>query len=172
MVDTGNVYALQYASFIKDIPLISSNLNIEDESIPFYEIVVHGYVQYVGEAINTSLNEKLNILKSVETGAGIYYKWMYENDEIMNNTKYMYSNYSICYNDQINKAATIYKKMNEILKGTQNATIDEHVKLQDNVYKTVYSNGVAVAVNYNKVSVVIDGITIGPEDFSEVGGVK
>lgn len=172
MVNGGNAYTLKYATDILNMPLTSSSLNIEDEMVPFFQIVVHGYVQFAGEAINTSLNQVQTLLKSVETGAGLYYKWMYEPDDVLKETKYENTMYSLNYNTWIDDAAETYKSVNAVLAGTQNAVIEDHQKLQENVYKTVFSNGTAVIVNYNRYDVTVEGTKVGAENFAAVGGAR
>lgn len=172
MVNSGNGYVLPYVSDILEIPLTSSYLKVQSESVPFYQIVIHGYVRYAGEALNTTLNTRHMLLKSVETGAGLHYKWMYETDDVFSNTKYMYSKYSLHYANWLNDAADIYRKVNSALKGTQDALIEDHIRVEENVYKTVFSNGLAVAVNYNRYPVKVDGISIDAEDFEVVGGMN
>ena len=40
------------------------------------------------------------------------------------------------------------------------ATIDKHEEVQEDVFRTVYSNGVTVLVNYNTEAVTVDGVTL------------
>ena len=73
MVDVGNAYALPYVTDVADIAMDNSGLYFAEESVPFMQIVTHGYVSYTGEALNLSDNYDMLILKSVEYGAGIRY---------------------------------------------------------------------------------------------------
>ena len=169
MVDGGNAYTFSYAGVMLDVPLVSSRVTIEDRMVPFYEIVTHGYIEYAGEAINTSQDHVQMLLKSVETGGGLYYRWMYAEDAVLKDTEYACFMYSMNYDTWIADAAKTYKRVNEALKGTQTATIDAHRKVAPGVFETVFSNGTAVIVNYNETSVLIDGKTIGARDFARKG---
>ena len=40
--------------------------------------------------------------------------------------------------------------------------MDRHEKVADGVYRTTYSNGQSVVVNYNGKSVEVDGVSIPP----------
>lgn len=46
MVETGNIYAAMYADYITNLATESTGFDLADESIPFYQIVMHGYVSY------------------------------------------------------------------------------------------------------------------------------
>src|SRR5690606_1629587 len=54
MADGGNAYALPYVTDITNAPLSNSRFKLEDEAIPFYQIVIRGYIDYTGEPYNLS----------------------------------------------------------------------------------------------------------------------
>ena len=170
MVDGGNAYSLPYADVILDLPLTSSRTTSEDRMVPFYQIVVHGYVEYAGEPLNTAQNYRQTLLKSVETGAGLQFKWMYARDSILKDTKYAYTMYSLHYGTWLEEAADVYRRVNEVLGGTRNAVIEKHREIASNVFETVYSNGISVVVNYNDVPVELEAGTVGAMDFMRIGG--
>lgn len=165
LTEGGNAYVLPYVDTVVDLALMSSYLAIEDESVPFYQIVVHGYVTYMGEAVNTAQNYRENLLKTVETGAGLYFKWMYAPDDTFHDTNYQYDNYSLCYKNWLSDAGGIYGRITEVLRDTAGETIEGHQKLAEKVYQTTFSNGVSVIVNYNAAAIELDGVVIGAEDF-------
>lgn len=169
LVEVGNAYTLPYASAIVNIPLDSSRFAVEDESIPFYQMVLHGYVEYAGEPLNLAQDYKRSILKSVESGAGIYYKWIYGENTLLKKTDYE-NMFSLNYKSWINDAAEIYNRVNNDLKHVQGQRIVGHSKLAPDVYKTQYEDGTRVIVNYNTVDVDVDGTTVKAEDYQVMKG--
>lgn len=166
LADGGNAYALPYLSDITDAPMSSSRFKLEDEEIPFYPMVVRGYVNYTGKPYNLSTytNSKQYILKSLEYGSGVYYEWIYEPNHKVKDTEFD-DLYAVNYEQWINQAAEMYLEVNGILKNVQNQRLTGHEKLADGVYKSTYENGVYVVVNYNRTAVLAEGRSIEAESY-------
>ncbi|MGN7761361.1 DUF5696 domain-containing protein [Paenibacillus sp. 22594] len=166
LADGGNAYALPYLSDITDAPMSSSRFKLEDEEIPFYPMVVRGYVNYTGKPYNLSTytNSKQYILKSLEYGSGVYYEWIYEPNHKVKDTEFD-DLYAVNYEQWINQAAEMYLEVNGVLKNVQNQRLTGHEKLADGVYKSTYENGVYVVVNYNRTAVLAEGRTIEAESY-------
>lgn len=163
MVSTGNAYTLPYADMVTDLPMGDSRYYYE-EQVPFLQIVLHGYVNYTGQAINLADSVEINYLKSVEYGAGLSYTLNEIESKQVKDT-----NYSELYTTEFERwfddAVSRYKKLEEATGGTQSSVIVNHEKIQANVYRTTYENGTTVTVNYNSSDVVIDGVTVPATDF-------
>ena len=52
MEEGGNAYTFGYVSDIIDAPVEYSQFYIIDEQVPFYQMVIHGSIDYSGEALN------------------------------------------------------------------------------------------------------------------------
>jgi len=170
MADGGNAYALPYLSDITNAPLSSSHFKLEDEEIPFYQMVIRGYIDYTGSPYNLSTytNVQQYILKCLEYGAGVYFEWIYEPNYKVKDTEYNQL-YSVNYELWMEQAADIYQKVNTALKSVQNERMIAHEKLGEGVFKTVYENGTYVIVNYNRTQVTVDGKTVKAESYV-IGG--
>lgn len=169
MITGGNQYAVPYADYITDMNIASRPVNIIDEQVPFYQMALHGIVNYSGEAINLSENEEENILKSAETGAGLYFTYIYENTDVLQDgkyTKYYACNYDQWKDDTVN----LYNKFNETLGDTYNQYITGHEKVADGIYKTTFENGKSVVVNYNYENYDYKGTTVESRNFAVVKG--
>lgn len=169
MANGVNDYALPYTSHILNMPMDSSGYSIEDESIPFYQIVVHGYVAYAGEPINLASDYNRAILKTAETAAGIYFTWIYSENSLVKDSDYNYL-YSVNYEAWLSKALELYKRMNAAFADVQDKVIVDHEKLGKDVYKVTFEGGKSVIVNYSKAPVSIDGITIEAESYKILEG--
>jgi len=168
MVDEGNGYTLPYVRNILNMPLDHSLFNILDESIPFYQMVIHGFVDYAGEPINLAGNMDRVILKSIETGAGLYFKWMMHSDRsVLVDTEYS-DFYSISYHDWKEEAISLYTRYNQSLNDISNQRIINHEKLDVDIYMTTYENGTSVIVNYSNNSFEFQGKVIPANDWNVV----
>ena len=171
MITGGNQYAVPYADFVTDMNIASKPVNLIDEQIPFYQMALHGLVNYSGEALNLAEDEEESILKSAETGAGLYYTYIYENTSVLQDGKY--TRYYACNFDQWKEdTVNLYNKFKEQLGDIYNQFITSHEKVADGVYKTTYENGKTVLVNYNYNDYNYEGTAVPKRDFVTIGGEK
>ncbi|HOP94159.1 MAG TPA: DUF5696 domain-containing protein [Dictyoglomaceae bacterium] len=161
---SGNFYILSFAKMIVDMPLDSSNFAIETEPIPFYQMVIHGYIPYSGKSGNLRENQKKEFLRMIEYGAIPYYTFTYEDSSYFKKSFYneMVSSH---YKDWIDQAANEYHKIKDLYSYILNIPIDKHQKIMEGVYRVLYKNNVEVVVNYNKKAVNYKGKKINGEDF-------
>jgi len=164
MVDGGFAYTLPYVEHVLNIPLTSSEYMIFDENVPFYPLVLHGFVNYAGEPVNLAQNYRRNLLKIIETGAAPYFKWSYAEPQAVKQTRYDYL-YALCYQDWFSEAVEFYAHAGAVLAQVQGQRITGHRQVEKDVYQTTYENGIKITVNYNKVPVQIGGITIEGESY-------
>lgn len=166
----GNAYALPYADHILEAPLSGGGNNIIDEQVPFYQMVLHGYVNYAGEPLNLGADQdsRLYLLNMLETGASPFVLWSYQPSSMVKNTAFDYL-YSIQYTDWLETAAQLYTEANEVLRKVSGKSIVHHSQIADNVYQTEYEQGLSITVNYNEHQVEVNGILIEARSYI-VGG--
>ena len=162
----GNLYSLAYLTDVIDAPLGNTGYKIEDESIPFYQTVLRGYIDYASAPFNMStyLDNQEYILNALEYGSNINFQWIHESNEVVKNTEFDHL-YSVNYERWFDQATEIYHEVNDILKKVKNVPIQSHENLGDNVYRTVYENGIYVVVNYGLETANIDGNAIEPQSY-------
>lgn len=162
----GNLYSLQYLSDVINVPVSNSGFKIQDESIPFYQMVLRGYVDYATTPFNLStyLNDQDYILNALEYGSNINFQWIYESNDLLKDTDFDHL-YAVNYERWIDQAVEIYHETNDFLKHVQGEPIRSHEELEADVYRTTYDNGAYVIVNYGLESVNIDGYTIEPQSY-------
>ncbi|MDR2447506.1 MAG: DUF5696 domain-containing protein [Treponema sp.] len=165
LVNTGFLYTAPYADFITDIPLVDQAFGITDISIPFYQIVLHGLVPFAGRAINLAEDYRLNLLKSIESGAGLYFSFMTEDSAILQETKFRQF-YANEYSKWVGDADAIYQRFARDFDGLFNQKIDSHEILAPNVTLTIYENGAKVLVNAGKTSCSYEGRNVAPYDYA------
>lgn len=169
--DNGNDYRFPYVQYMVDAPLYSNGYRILDEEVPFYEMVIHGYISYAGEAINLSDDYETTLLKSIECGAGLYFEWIYEDNSLLKETDYDYL-YSVYYGDWIDQAAEDYQKVASVLAGLEGQQIVQHEIIDENVRITTYEDGTEIIVNYGSNAAEVNGTTVGAMDFAVVKEVN
>ena len=161
----GNAYILDKADYIYDLPKVGSNISLLNRDVPFYELVVHGYVPYSLDIPgNMSVDYKVEKLKWIEYGAEPTYLLTQEMSE-----KFKDSNVGNAFSTEVatweDDVAAIAKEFNKNLAFTNNNTMQEHLAVADNVYRVTYSNGYKVYVNYNTEAVTVDGLEVLAEDY-------
>ena len=174
MVNEGNLYTLPYVDSVVNAPITSTGYSIIDRCIPFYQIVLHGYVNYSGVPINTVLaedfrNEEDYKLKLIETGSRPYYQGSYSESVKLRDTEYDHL-FSLNYNKWKDEAVKFYQDFNSIYKDLQDQRIIGHDNLENNVYMTTFEDGTAVIVNYNQTEVNIEDVNIGAKDYKVIEG--
>lgn len=164
-----NAYALKYVDELVNISTNTNGYLMVDQEIPFYELVIHGCIDYAGNAVNLSnASDILELeLKMIEYGQAPHFTFSYENS---NEIKYTGLNrmYSTDYQDWEEDAIGIYQYVNEALSKVSGALIVKHETI-DGVAKVTYDNGVIIYVNRTNGDVTVDGITIGARSY-KLGG--
>ncbi|KOY16887.1 DUF5696 domain-containing protein [Paenibacillus xylanivorans] len=153
-----------------DAPSGSSRFNITDEEVPFYEMVIHGYMDYAASAMNTSGDQDMRkqLLRSLELGSAPQFQWTYEPSSKLKLTNYD-SAYATDFAYWVDDAAALYKEANEVLGNLRNHPITEHERVQNGVVRVTYSGGASILINYTDDPVTIDGITVGGADYAAEG---
>lgn len=160
-----NEYAAVYAADILLTSSKSSGYDLEDVSVPFYQMVFHGYVNYSMGASNLASNPADKTLKCMEYGAYPLFSLVGENvDELISSRlddiySADYKNWSVFIQDQ-------YKQINSVLAGVQTAAITGHQILGTDLRMTEYSNGTKVYVNYGDAEAQADGIIVPAVGFA------
>lgn len=168
MINMGNDYALPYADMVTNMDLAGSGYTILDEEVPFYQIAVHGYVNYTGSPLNISGNTEKDILESAEYGAGLSFSLMRETVFALQKTLYTeyYASDFAAWHDRMME---IYNRYNAELGHVFNQEITGHDKLSEILACTTYEDGTRVYVNYGFTDVVLaDGTEVPARDYKVV----
>ncbi len=170
-VEGGNAYVLSVADMVTDIPTTDSNYQMTTKSVPFYQIVVHGYVEYTGEALNLASNFDKTLLKYIEYGYLPYFELTYESADYLIDTDYneLFTSQYSSWKDRVVEA---YEAMSEALGDVRTQAITSHEEVASDVYCTTYENGTRIYVNYTSSAVTVDGVEVGSMDYSVVKGTN
>lgn len=171
MVDHGNSYALPFADTVLNVPMRSSNQNLFNREVPFFQMALRGYIDYAGIPINLSGGWHVNMLKTLETGSYPYFIGSYAKSSEVKATDFDQL-YALYYGDWLPFASELYATLNNALGRVQGQRIVDHQELASRVMQTTYENGVTIIVNYNNVTVEVNGHVVGGEDFIIVEGER
>ncbi len=125
-----------------------------DKSVPFWQMVYHGYVlsNPYTQTVNATLKDKRTVLKMIEYGGRPSY---YFYSAFMENGKnWMGNRDALCDTDtqlketvaKIREGAALYDRLSSI----HTAFMDNHEEVAENVYEVTYSDGTVIRVDYNK----------------------
>lgn len=151
-------YAFPYADVITDVPVFSSQFDVEDEAVPFYELVVGGSAALYSAPINESGNMREMLLKAVEYGVSPTFLLMTAQRDALQDTEYQ-KYYSLCWGDWEQEIKDVLAEC-QSLDGVLGQRIVSHEKLGEKVYATGFENGETVYVNYGQEDVTVDQITV------------
>ncbi len=169
MAKKANAYMLPYVNSIFEISNTSSMFNLTDASVPFYQMVIHGSVEYSGEPINLNGDARKTFLQAVEAGSGMYYRWCYASNGDVKDL-WFDGMYSLSYESWIDDAIKMYKEYNDILGATADEYIVAHENVAEDVNKVTYSDGTTIYVNYNSYDyTAADGTVVKAESFAKGG---
>lgn len=126
MTDNGNAYTLKYVDHLLNVNLDSSRFMRATCAVPFVGLVLHGYVQFAGTALNMEGDANYAMLKAIENGASLYYILSYRNTaelkEFSTLSQYYSVNYAIWKDDLISQ----YQELNSLMADLQTKLIINH----------------------------------------------
>lgn len=164
MVNMGNDYAVPYASMVTSMDLRGNDYTILDECIPFYQLAVHGYIDYTGYPLNNSGDDTQELLYSAEYGAGLQFTLMNESSFVLQKTLYP-EYYGSSYSAWRDRMIDIYTRYNEELGHVFNQEMTGHDNISDTLSCTEYADGTKVFVNYDYEDASADGYDIPARDY-------
>ena len=164
MINMGNDYAVPYVDMVTNMDLHGSGYTILDACVPFYQLALHGYIDYTGEPLNICGNYEEEFLNSVEYGAGLSWTVMQESPFILQKTMYTEfygSEFDVCRKD----IAETYGRYNRELGHTFCQEMSDHSFVTKEVTCTTYDDGTKVYVNYAYEDFDANGIHIPARDY-------
>ena len=155
-------YAIASASSIVGAPLTTTLDPIVNYTIPFYELVLSGLVDYSMEIINGTNDYSVEwyLAKAAETGSNLYFQLAYKDNSILLETDYT-QYYRVHFDQWKDTIIDMTKRLNQL--GIHGGHLVKHETINVNglfIAKVEYSNGIKLYVNTNSRDVIYDGKTI------------
>lgn len=167
MVNAGNDYSLKYADFITNMSLHGNEYAILDATVPFYEIVMHGYKNYAGLPVNLGYEQEQIILESAECGAGLFFVFMEASEEAIQESDFT-EYYSANFDSWKERLPELYDDYNKNMAPVCNSLISNHEYLTNSVTVTSYENGYKVYVNFGNVDYADDKVLVPARQYRVV----
>lgn len=150
----GNSYSLPNVTWIDGLSYDSSYDFMIDETVPFYPIVVHGYVPYSFDEGNFRNDVEAEFLKAIEYGALPSYFLTHDEARKLKDAYWgLFSSHYAKWADRIGDEYAQFDKLAKLF----NQRIVNHEKRADGVFATTYEDGTTVVVDYNKETFVTEG---------------
>ncbi|OXS58082.1 hypothetical protein B1A99_15770 [Cohnella sp. CIP 111063] len=154
-VQRGEQYALGHADYIEELPHSSSRDFIVDETVPVYQIAVHGTVAYSTAPGNLRDVYEDEMLRAIEYGAIPSFTLTYAESRVLKGTDYqdLFSTEYAVWKDRILEDYDSFDR----LAGVLHQPIADHEKAAEGVYVTTYEDGTRVTVDYNTKQFGVEG---------------
>ena len=144
----GNGYSLKNSSRLFGIPMEDSGYFFTDETIPLYQMVVHGLIPYSGDPQNLFYDPQLQY---PQNGGVRLYAVLPIHDELRRRSEghLLQRSLQLRLQDWSAQSFSQYKEMNEKLQTVWSQPMKTHRKLQKDLYEVGYADGTRVFVNYS-----------------------
>ena len=150
MISEGaNAYALPYLDAVLGAPTTHSGYDIEDEAVPFYQLVLNGVMDYTTPALNLSSDVKGMFLWALESGSRPLYMLAENEGAALEGSYSRY--YSIDSANWIDTVAAQYAGFRAIWDKTDGMAIASHELVAEGVALVIYENGARLLVNRTNV---------------------
>ena len=164
MIRTGNDYAVPYADIVTDMDLLGTAYGILDQSVPFYQIALHGLKDYTGDSINLAGDYLQEFLRCVEYGAGLNFTFMAEDGKVLQDS--FHSNFfGASYASWADDAASMITRYQKDMANLNQQRIVSHELLTEHVAVTGYEDGTKVYVNYGSEAYAEGGVNVPARDY-------
>ena len=126
LVEGGNAYSLNYVDHILGVSLDSSRYSRASEAVPFVGMVLHGCVNFTGDAINMAGDTDYEILKAIENGSAIYFVLSSQNTSLLKEDEDLSKYYSVAYDIWSEELVDLYGTLNDATAKLQDKQIVDH----------------------------------------------
>jgi len=163
MLHGGNAFTTAYADVITDVADSHSSFDMQDQSVPFYQLVFQENTLLTSAGINTTVDYEYAFLKALETGCSLKYNLIYGNVSDLVGTDYN-TMVSYSYDYWKDLAAEQYKELQQAVGQLAGKDIINHTYLDKEVTMTQYDSA-AVIVNYSDKAYNYEGNIIPSMDY-------
>ena len=161
LLDGAFGYGLPFADVITNVPVYSSQFDVEDETVPFYQLVISGASELYGAPLNDCGNLREAFLKNVEYGVSPTFRLMAAPSATLQDTDYQ-RYFSLAYADWQDEILVMAEELSELDPGQR---LVDHEKLGDNLYASTFADGSVVYVNYGSDAARVGKVTVPAMDF-------
>jgi len=159
--DYGYSYVLPYVTDLINVPLSYSSFMAQTGSVPFYQMVVSGYKNYSGPALNMTDRS----LEMTVSASAPYYLLMTGDDKLLKLADLDQRYFSLDYRKSIDDLEELYNEMNASLGSVYGSVIVRYEELADKVTCTVFENGEIIITNRSQNEIDYNGNMIPADSY-------
>ncbi|MDP4146939.1 MAG: DUF5696 domain-containing protein [Bacillota bacterium] len=162
-------YELSNRTTLANMPMDGSYLTILDETVPFYEIALHGLVNYVFNDYNQFSAPDEQMLKAIEYGGNVSFTVTYEPTQLLMDVQNngLYSTQFSIWKKEI---LTQYRRLASALNAVNGQYITDYKKLTPDVSIVTYGENTQVVCNFSDQPFIYEGKTVKPMNFILIKG--
>lgn len=169
MTKNPNDYAFKYTTLALDVPFKGTDYQIVNYSVPFYQLVVSGYLDYSFEPFN--LNDEYTFdyykMKALEYASNISMLWTYKKTEELIGTEYDHY-YSTYYKNWIDETVSIYQEMSKTKVYESTLVYHEIIDNNQKLAHSKYANGLEIIFNYTNEGYIYQGVLVEANSYKVV----
>ncbi len=168
LIRGGNAFCVPYADVVTDISTESSDFDMTDKSVPFYQLTMCGNLLMTGEGINTTVDYDHAFLKALETGCSVKFNLICADVTELVGTPY---NDKTSYSYDFWKDIVVekYLELQEVHAAIGSGQILRHENVTKDVTLTVYESA-SLVINYGLEAYTYNGVEIQPNDYAIIPG--
>jgi len=158
-LESPNAYAIPYATEITGLPVRSNEFDMEDETIPFLQMVLQGYIRHYNQPLNLCADNQKALLFAVESGSMPSFALMQSAFEGLDGTSekdWYSSEFPLVKADCLEQTA----QLKAALDGLGGAKVAQYSVLENGVRRIRYDSGDVLYVNYAGNALTADGVTL------------
>jgi len=137
--------------------------------VPFFQMVLHGLVDYAGEPLNQAVDLEEHILRCAQTASGLYLRLIGSDASLLKETEYAYL-LSVDRDYWLEEGVRLYQRYNAELGDLSGERIVAFERVTPRLTVTRFASGDAVVVNFGTDDVEFAGETIPARDFVRLRG--
>ena len=152
-------YTFASLDWASDSPDAATGYVFTDESVPFYQMVLHGYVAYSAKPVNKYYDTAYETLRLLEYGYMPVFDVTYAETARLKNSS-CYDQFSTCFADW-EEAIVEASGMAKEFSAVSTSAMVLHERKADGTVCVTYENGCRLVLNYNPECIAVDGVSIG-----------
>lgn len=157
-----NFYMFPYFESYLDTPTSSSGYLMENESVPFLQMVLSGYRSFYSSAINLHYLGDKQLVELIDYNVNPSYLLTEEDTMLLIDSPSSSYIYASKYSDWVENIKFTYSKVVNILNSVKGLGFIKREKIAPKVYKNTYEGGKVIVVNYSSETYDYSGHNIAP----------
>lgn len=166
--ETAHYSAALYSSVIVNVPGYSSDYDVFDETVPFYQMVFSGTRALVSQPLNRDGGDTDRaFLDCVRFGMVPHFELIAEDQQMLGDygVDRFYAASAAVWSDRIAGYHSRYQKVYDAVNGR---ALEQYQQVSEGVYRLTYAGGVQVLVNETDAPVTVAEQTVAAGDLAVV----